>query len=104
MAKVIPEERICLLRVRKRTIIGLLGAISSTLLAVGIGEAGLRFLYPQDTLCPRWQYSTQYSTAPSAGAWMVQLMPGRWRYHHEVITYARRSEVVVAPDGDAKCI
>jgi hypothetical protein len=94
VADISSKESICLLRVRKRTAFWLLGALLSMLLAVGLSETGLRFLYPQDTLSPRWQFSAQYCTLPPAESTMVHERPHRWCFRYGINAYSYRGKAL----------
>ncbi|MCI0567847.1 MAG: SGNH/GDSL hydrolase family protein [Acidobacteria bacterium] len=62
----------------------ILGLLLSSVFAIVIVELVLRFFYPQETLYPRWVFSTQYCSTVDPGVLMVHERPGRWRFVYTI--------------------
>jgi hypothetical protein len=87
-------------RARRTALFTLLGFALSTLLALAALEIGLRLVYPQETLRPRWAYSPQYCFTVYPNVRMVHERLGRWRFVYTTNAQRYRGRLVPAtPDG-----
>jgi lysophospholipase L1-like esterase len=65
----------------------------SSLFALTLAEIGLRLAFPQESLAPRWNFSSRYCLLPFPSVRMVHERPGRWRF-----TYTTNADGNRGPD------
>ena len=54
----------------------------------------VRFLRPQASLYPRWQYSAKYGKVLYKNTKMVHYMPGKWKFIYSINSYGYRGPLI----------
>lgn len=78
----------------KRFLAALTGVLIVIVTVAVVGELMVRFIRPQRTMHPRWQFSAQYGTTLFPDREMVHEQPGRWRFVYTTNANNCRGELV----------
>ena len=78
----------------KRLLAGLVAALLVVAIVAVVGELMVRFIRPQPTMYPRWQYSRQYGAMLFPDRVMVHERPGHWRFEYMTNAYQCRGKLV----------
>ncbi len=65
-------------------------------------ELLIRFLAPQETMFPRWEYSVRYGSVFPPGKVIVHQCPGRWRFVYTTNRFGNRGRAVVIGEDPGK--
>ena len=86
----------------KKIVFSLIAAgIALFILIIG-AELLIRFLAPQETLFPRWDYSREFGGLWPENATIVNQCPGRWRFVYRTNQFGFRGEAVLPGEENGK--
>jgi len=86
---------------RTAAVVAIIGVTALGLFIVG-GEFFLRFLYPQATLYPRWDFSDAYCLILPQDTAMVHARPGEWEYTYTINADRCRGDLVTPEEAKSK--
>ena len=78
----------------KRLLGALIAAVIVIVVVVVVGELMVRFIRPQPSMYPRWQFSSKYGTMLFPDREMVHERPGHWRFTYTTNANQCRGELI----------
>lgn len=83
---------------KKTSLFFLIGFLLVATVTVVAAEVMIRFVNPQMSMYPRWEFSSRYGFELFESTEMVHTLPGEWRYLYSINQYRYRGEVVPISD------
>ena len=83
---------------KKKILFFLMGLLLVGTITVVAAEVMIRFVSPQRSMYPRWEFSSRYGFEPFESTEMVHTLPGQWRYIYSINEYRYRGEAVPISD------
>jgi hypothetical protein len=68
--------------------------VCAAVITLVAGELLVRFVRPQPSMYPRWQYSPAYGSLLFPNRTMVHECPGRWRFTYSINAYGYRGRAI----------
>lgn len=78
----------------KRFLATLIAALIAVVVVVVVGELMVRFIRPQRSMYPRWQFSSKYGAMLFPDREMVHERPGQWRFIYTTNANQCRGELI----------
>jgi hypothetical protein len=79
---------------KRQTFLALTTAVVTVGILLIVGELAVRWFSPQDSMYPRWEYSSRYGFENQRNTTIVHESPGEWKYLYWVNEFRYRGEPV----------